>query len=734
MSAKYLPSTAPAAPEASNAAPPFDSMMLEALPVAACFVAADGRIAAINALWQSLMAGNPLLHDFARREVRFLSVCKLTAAEGARALGARVQWVLRRASCAGARAVKPLSCEFTAGHQRLGARVTALPGTAPGCLVVCEDMTARHATERHLRILQAEERLQRHSAVQYAVLARFGQFVLEHPAEKQLIARLMETVREGIGATRCRLLLKGGGDGELTQAAGFGWESASAPDAGPSASVEVQITGRDGIWGTLGAWMPATGDAGADDAAFMQNLANIISAYLERKGAEDRLAYTAQFDALTGLPNRTLYLDRLAHAIDAAARDKGAVAVLFVDIDRFKSVNDTLGHAVGDELLVQIAARLKATVRSGDTIGRLSGDEFALVLSQLAQADHAALIGQKVNTALSTPFSIHGHTVYVSGSVGISLYPTDGTEPEVLLKNADMAMYRAKQSGRNACQFFFPQLQERALARLSLESRLREALDRDEYVLEYQPKVDLRSGQVSGLEALLRWRSPDGALVAPREFIPVLEDTGLIIPVGERVVSMVCAQLRAWQAAGCSPPPVAVNISARQFRHDELDVTLTRPIVQSGIDPRLFEFELTESMLMGNAEAAIRTLKLIKAQGIRLVLDDFGTGYSSLHYLKMFPLDALKIDREFIRDMLDDTNNARIVAAIVGLARNLDMGVIAEGVETPRQVAFLRRHGCTEAQGFGLSPPLGPAEVCRMMLEKRRWSFLGAPLPRRRPL
>ena len=275
---------------------------------------------------------------------------------------------------------------------------------------------------------------------------------------------------------------------------------------------------------------------------------------------------------------------------------------------------------------------------------------------------------------------------------------------------------------------------ERALARLSLESRLRDALDRDEYVLEYQPKIDLRSGRVSGLEALLRWRAPDGSLVAPREFIPVLEDTGLIIPVGERVVSMVCAQLRAWQAAGCTPPPVAVNISARQFRHDELDVTLTRPIVQSGVDPRLFEFELTESMLMGNVEAAIRTLKVIKAQGIRLVLDDFGTGYSSLHYLKKFPLDALKIDREFIRDMLDDTNNARIVAAIVGLARNLDMGVVAEGVENPRQVAFLRRHGCTEAQGFGLSPPLDPAEACRMMLEKRRWSFLGAPLPRRRAL
>jgi diguanylate cyclase (GGDEF)-like protein len=568
---------------------------------------------------------------------------------------------------------------------------------------------------------------------QYAVLARFGQFVLGHPAYDTLTRRLMQAVREGLHAQRCRLLLRARHDAEPTHAAGFGADAATADGGSPQPCVEVQIAGADGIYGTLSVWTGPTDGADVSTAVFLQNLATTVSAYMDRKSAEDRLAYMAQFDALTGLPNRTLYLDRLAHAIDAAVREHTPVAVLFVDIDRFKAVNDTLGHGVGDELLVQIAQRLKSTVRSGDTIGRLSGDEFALVLSPLAQPDHAAIVGQKINDALATPFNIQGHTVYVSGSVGISLFPADGSDPETLLKNADLAMYRAKQSGRNGYQFYLPELQQRALARLQLENQLREALDRNEYILEYQPKVDLRTGRISGLEALLRWQHPDGHLVAPLEFISVLEDTGLIIPVGERVVSMVCEQLTEWQSAGLEPPPVSVNISARQFRQEQLDVALLRPIEAAGLDPHLFEFELNESMLMHDAEGAIATLRRIKAQGVRLVLDDFGTGYSSLHYLKRFPLDSLKIDREFIRDMLDDANNARIVAAIIGLARTLDLRVVAEGVENSQQLAFLRRHGCDEAQGFGLARPLPPAEVTRLLGEGRRWSFLGSPPPRRRP-
>jgi len=710
---------APVAPVA------FDGTLLEALPMPACCVAADGSIIAFNNAWQELASANPLLHDLARPEAGFLAACSPSSADGLRTLGKHLESALHAAVD-----TTPVTCEFSAGGQYFAARITQLTAGAQGCLVVCEDVTGQRQAERDLASLQVTGKIQRRSAAQNAVLAHFGQFVLSQPDPHLLAERVVGTVREGLQAQRCRLLMKAGDTRDLTQAAGFGWEQ-GAGDLPRAPDLEVQINDSEGIHGTLSVWLGADEEVNDDDRAFLQTLAGTVSAYLQRKSAEDRLAYMAQFDALTALPNRTLYLDRLAHAIDAAAREHSPVGVLFVDVDRFKSVNDTLGHAVGDELLVQIAGRLKAAVRLGDTIGRLSGDEFALVLPQLAHAEDAAVVGKKITTALATPFSIHGHTVYVSGSVGISLYPADGTEPEALLKNADMAMYRAKQSGRNGYQFYLPQLQERALARLQLENQLREALERDEFQLEYQPKVDLRSGEICGLEALLRWRGPDGRQMPPREFIPVLEDTGLIVPVGERVISMACTQLRRWLAAGHSPPPVAVNISPRQFRQDQLDIALTRPIVSSGVDPRLLEFELTEAMLMGDAEGSARMLRCIKAQGIRLVLDDFGTGYSSMHYLKKFPLDALKIDHEFIRDMLDDANNSRIVAAIIGLARNLDLRVVAEGVENARQLAFLRRHGCNEAQGFVIARPLSVADTTRLFTERRRFSFIGAPMPRR---
>lgn len=587
----------------------------------------------------------------------------------------------------------------------------------------------KRGTAEAARKLPPPVPLQQHQNIeQYALLAQFGQYVLGYPPYEELIERLVATVRAGMPADCCQLLLKALSSSQPTLIAGYGHDL-EVP--GEGRSIEVQINGKEDIHGTLRAWMRNEAAASAGNAAFLHGLADTVSAYMERKSAEDKLAYMAQFDALTGLPNRTLYLDRLAHAIDAAARDSTSVAVLFVDIDRFKSVNDTLGHAVGDELLVQIASRLKSLVRSGDSIGRLSGDEFALVLSELTQDDRAAVIGKKITAALSTPFSIQGHTVYVSGSVGISLYPTDGAAPEALLKHADMAMYRAKQSGPGRYQFYKPELQRKALARVQLENKLREALDKDQFELWYQPKVDLRTGELSGLEALLRWRTDDGEVVEPSEFIAVLEDTGLIIPVGEKVVAMACQQLRAWQDAGCAPPSLALNVSPRQFQQENLDDTLTRPILDSGIDPQMIEFELTESMLMRDAEGAIRTLKRIKSHGVRLALDDFGTGYSSLHYLKLFPLDSLKIDREFIHDMLDDANNARIVAAIVSLGRNLNMMVVAEGVETARQLAFLRRQGCNEAQGFGLSRPLPADEMTDLLEQGRRWNFVRQPVPQR---
>jgi diguanylate cyclase (GGDEF)-like protein len=565
----------------------------------------------------------------------------------------------------------------------------------------------------------------------------------------------MRIVKEGLEVDLCRLLETGVDDHSLLHSAGCGWDDvwvreqrfdvvAETEDRfvlgtresivvadyeterrfraspiqrthGVRSAVEVLICGAGGMYGVVGAYAREPGRFDADSANFMQNVSNTLAAFIERKTTEDRLAYMAQFDALTGLPNRSLYLDRLGHTLLDAARDKFPVAVLFVDIDRFKSVNDSLGHSAGDALLVKIAERLRAAVRLGDTIGRLSGDEFAVALGHLPRDEDAGTIAQKIVDALAAPFAIYGHTVYVSASVGISVYPSDGVEPDVLLKNADTAMYRAKQGGRNGYQFYLPQMQVRASERLRLETELRGALDRGEYVLFYQPKVDLVSGSLSGLEALLRWQSPTRGLVAPGEFIAVLEEAGLIIPVGEWVIATVCAQIRRWQGEGLVVPPVAVNLSARQFRQDDLDSVVGRLLADSGIDPNLLEFELTESMLMSDSESAVETLHQIKARGIRLALDDFGTGYSSLAYLKRFPLDALKIDQAFIRDVTTDSDDASIVLAIINLARNLKLKVIAEGVETEEQLAFLYRQGCDEVQGFHIARPM-PVDCMSVML------------------
>jgi diguanylate cyclase (GGDEF)-like protein len=425
----------------------------------------------------------------------------------------------------------------------------------------------------------------------------------------------------------------------------------------------------------------------------------------------------AQFDALTGLPNRSLYLDRLQHTLVEAARDKRPVAVLFVDIDRFKNVNDTLGHSAGDALLIKIAERLQLATRLGDTIGRLSGDEFAIALAHLARDDHAATVAQRIVNELAAPFVIDGHSVYVSASIGVSVYPSDGVDPDVLLKNADTAMYRAKQNGRNAYQFYLPHMQIRAAERLRLETELRGALDRDEFVLHYQPKINLVDGTLSGLEALIRWQSPDRGLVSPGEFIPVLEEAGLIFAVGEWVIASVCAQISRWQLAGLAVQPVAVNVSARQFRNQHFEELIDRSLATSAIAPQLLELELTESILMSDSESAVETLRKIKARGIRLALDDFGTGYSSLSYLKRFPLDSLKIDRSFIRDVTTNSDDASIVLAIINLARSLDLEVTAEGVETREQLSFLRYHGCDEAQGYLIARPMPLEAMTRVLRE-----------------
>lgn len=458
------------------------------------------------------------------------------------------------------------------------------------------------------------------------------------------------------------------------------------------------------------------------DEALLQMVRAIgsqLGQFIQRKQAEDKVLQLAQFDTVTGLPNRNLFSDRLAVTVAQARRNAWPVALLFLDLDRFKTVNDTYGHAAGDALLRQVAARLRECLRGSDVLGRLGGDEFAIVLPGPSKPEDAGLVAQKVIGALSAPFDVDGQPAYVSASIGIALYPSDGESPDTLLRNADAAMYRAKDQGRDGYQYYLPEMNERLKERVRLEGLLRQALDRQEFRLHYQPKVDLRTGAICGLEALLRWEH-DGRLVTPMEFIPILEYTGLIVPVGEWVMRSVCEQISRWQKSRLAVRPVAINLSARQFQSKDICGKIGAILKDSGIAPQLLEVELTESLLMSDAEEAVNSLRDLKALGVRIAVDDFGTGYSSLAYLKRFPLDALKIDRAFVRDAVSDPDDAAITLTIISLARSLKLISIAEGVETREQVEFLRANGCAEIQGFYFSRPLPVEECTQALIEDRR--------------
>ncbi|HEY6240405.1 MAG TPA: EAL domain-containing protein, partial [Burkholderiales bacterium] len=419
----------------------------------------------------------------------------------------------------------------------------------------------------------------------------------------------------------------------------------------------------------------------------------------ERLAAEEKVAYLAQFDALTGLPNRNLFQDRLTQAMALAKRNDWPMAVLFIDLDRFKLVNDTLGHGAGDKLLREAARRLRSCIRSSDTVGRLGGDEFAAILSELGRPADAGQVARKIIDVFKRPFDLDGKETYVTASVGITLYPADSDSAEALVVNADAAMYRAKEQGRNNYQYFTKDMNERAIRRVQMEAELRRALERDEFLLFYQPKADLATGKICGFEALLRWQQPEKGIVLPGTFIPVLEETGLIVQTGEWVLRTTCAQIKAWQKSGLKVPPISVNLSARQFEQKNL-IDLVRQILRdTEVDPSLIEFEITESLLMKDPEGAARTLHDLKESGVRLSVDDFGTGYSSLAYLKRFPIDTLKIDRTFIHDLTTDADDATLTRAIINLAQNLRLKVVAEGVETEAQLAFLCSNGCDEMQG-----------------------------------
>jgi diguanylate cyclase (GGDEF)-like protein/PAS domain S-box-containing protein len=427
-------------------------------------------------------------------------------------------------------------------------------------------------------------------------------------------------------------------------------------------------------------------------------------------------AYLAQRDVLTDLPNRTLLNDRVAQAIASARRRGSALAVAVLDVDRFKQVNDSLGHAVGDQLLQSIAQRLVTCVRSSDTVSHEGGDEFVVLLTELGQAADAAVTAKKILAAIATPHRIGGHDVTVTASLGVSLYPDDGRDAETLINSADYAMYQAKGAGDNGYQFFEPDMNVRAIERRSIEGGLRGALARKEFTLHYQPKVNLASGAIVGAEALIRWTHPDRGVVPPLEFVPVAEECGLVVPIGQWVLREACQQARSWQDAGLEPMPVAVNISAVEFRRKDFLANLLQILEETGLDPRYLELEVTETALMQHTESTVAMLQALKDKGVRIAIDDFGTGYSSLSYLRQFPIEVLKIDQSFVQEITADLDGAPIVRAVISLGKGLNHRVVAEGIETAEQLAFLQAHHCAEGQGYFFSPPVSAAQFSALIL------------------
>ncbi|MCA1863528.1 EAL domain-containing protein [Janthinobacterium sp. HSC-3S05] len=437
----------------------------------------------------------------------------------------------------------------------------------------------------------------------------------------------------------------------------------------------------------------------------------------ERKDAEQRLMKLAHFDTLTGLPNRSQFYASLTHSLSQAAEHQWAVAVLFMDIDRFKNINDTLGHTIGDDLLRQFSSRLVDCLRVRDTIGRFGGDEFATILVLPDGAQHAVGVVDKIREAMRKPFDLQGHEVTVTVSIGISVYPDDGVDADTLIQYADTAMYRAKEAGRDAFRFFTAEMNAQSMARLDMENALRRAIDNEEFVLFFQPKVNIISGRISGAEALIRWRRPGHGMVSPALFIPLLEETGLIVRVGNWVLDEACRKISEWGASSIGPVHLSVNVSGIQFFVGGLEEEVLKAIRKHDIAPELLELELTESSLMSNAEETIAVLRNLKALGIQISIDDFGTGYSSLAYLKRFPIDKLKIDIAFVREVTSNPDDAAIVLAIISMAHSMKLEVIAEGVENDAQLAYLRRHGCDEMQGYYFSRPV-PHEEFEQMLMK----------------
>ena len=431
----------------------------------------------------------------------------------------------------------------------------------------------------------------------------------------------------------------------------------------------------------------------------------------EKVRADGRIQYLATHDELTGLPNRVIFHQLFEQSIRSAHRSGRRCALLFIDLDRFKVINDSLGHGAGDMLLVEAAERLKGCVREGDLVARFGGDEFVIVLDGVYDREQIANVAKKILAALLPPIVLAGHECRTTGSIGIAVFPDNGNDVQTLTKNADMAMYLAKEEGKNNFRFFSTEVKSQSIERLKLEADLRHALELNQFTLQYQPKIEVATGQISGVEALLRWTHPELGNLPPTEFIPLAEETGLIIPIGRWVLKNACAQNMAWQRSGLPPISMAVNLSPRQFLDPNLLDDIDGVLACTGMPAHLLQLEITESMVMQNVERAIKLLDEIRGRGVRLAIDDFGTGYSSMSLMKKFPIDTIKIDRSFVRDLAQSAEDRAIATAIISMGKALGLTVVAEGVETTEQDAFLRGHACDEVQGYLFSKPLRPEDI-----------------------